>query len=219
MPETLWRAVDALTLPDRQRVHLDGDDEHPDGRTITATVPSLWDQLVEAAEPGAETGGATSRAPGSRPPTGDDVLAVRLAITAGVTHRRVLAGLRPVEDIAAGLRGLAAHHAGGGDPDAVTELADLAAGWVRAARAALRIGHTARGLRVRCPRPACGQTWVPGPDGRESALVVVLSPAGVVRAATCRACQAVWWRGDPLDRLGDYVRALGPACEAAVAHS
>lgn len=235
--DDLRTAVAALTEPTRRSVMLDPDTVVAGSPSkVTAEIPSLLEQLDDAAQQGAEGGGGRS-VPGSRPPTGDDVLLVRIEIESGVLHYRHMLGLGLRDDLADAMTGLAEHVIAAVDDATSTideaqlaRVAKLAATWRRDAQRVLRIDYQAREiLGVACP--ACWTVWH-APNGphehscrddtcrgctpREAALFILVGPSGGPRATQCRACGSVWWLGTAMDYLGRYTRAALDAGALAV---
>ncbi len=223
--EDLRTAVAALTQPTKRAVMLDPD-EAGVVATLRALVPSLLDQLAEAAEKGEQKGGIRS-VPDSRPPTGLDVLDVRVEIVDGIAHRRHHLGLPPVDDPGAGLAGYAeelirqvAMVSSPVTEDSLINLTFVAGvRWRRIAEQVLRIEYRARELHgMPCPAPGCHEKWhTPQPgEPRVAALFMVVGISGQPRAMECRCCGAVWWAGAVLDEVGSAYRAWQKAGEAGV---
>jgi hypothetical protein len=132
-------------------------------------------------------------------------VAERLAGTrAAVTDRANAA--RIVDDLPANLRQLALAVVATRDLTAVDKLADQVHSWVRSCESALAMeeeGTETRGI-LTFPCPDCRSVWVTrdsaGEPVQEPAIVAVFRDH-LVRNFTCRACQALWWRGEDIEAL------------------
>lgn len=206
--DDLHKAIDALIVRQRLRLYRDG------GTAEWHTLPSLWEQLEAAtAYQGTGTGGAGGRA---RLPISADVVSLLIDVAttvseavmehAGETRRNVPGNLRLLATR------LDVEHTA---DDALEWWIDKVRHWVSEATAALRLNPSrprwARG--VRCPD--CGADTVSarqdGEQVRRPALTIEWTGPSVedygpdtdwlVRAVTCSACSASWFRGVDLDGL------------------
>lgn len=195
----LWSAVDALIKPSRVKLVRDG------GKVDHASVPSLWDQLLEATGTGSEPqSGGSSR---WRTPIDLDVLELRQEILESVHDALISLGKTRRPTLPSSLRLLAASVA----PDQpLTEFWEYRVrSWVRRVHQALGLDEEPQPRRIRDTRcPACQATHVTITVDREQqrvpALLIEFSGQRV-RAITCDHCGAAWWRGDELHELAEAI--------------
>lgn len=210
MTDKLTAAIDALTNPTRLKVWRDGTN------TPTWTnLPSLWTQLQDA------TGYRATQGSGSNSghwPISGDVVDLIIDITTTVSEAlHDHAGQHPRPNLPAKLRHLASIVTQQ-DDDAADWWADKVQIWVKRAKGALRQApQRPRQLwGVPCPDCATRKVFIhrDGEDQADSALTAewALPPgtdhdtyqpdsAWQLRAITCQACGATWWRGPDLDQL------------------
>lgn len=196
----LWRWVDALTQPQRHRLHREN------GTVEHLTLPCLLDQLeADLSATGSDSGRGGK--PGSRPPVNVTVLSLLGEMDAVLSDAITGEGLTRRDTLAGKLRAIAAHIAGS-DPDVLEWWTGIVRGWTGDVRACLpepEEGGSTRLIRG-MPCPTC-RTWtIERTDGtdvyRDPALVLVFNNR-YVRYALCRACGENWARGDRLIALAD----------------
>lgn len=195
-PRDLWNATDTLLNP--TRVRLPRDDSPPEW----VTLPSLWDQLIEAVA--SLTGRASTGAQRSRPPCNTDALSLLLEIAYAVRDGCLDAHLKRTCDVPHDLRQVVSHVIGSGDPAALEKSHELIRSW--AAQVRLTISNdpdrTWRMHGAACR--ICGSTTVPtwdddGQEARQPALIVH-SEDGVIDAIICDFCGTTL-TGDDLTQL------------------
>jgi hypothetical protein len=224
----IWASVDAITEPRRVPVERAADPDwllemagdhtygvcdvraHRAATTRWATVPSLWEQSTTALMTGSEqTGGG--RPLRERSPADLDLMEIRSIIKhttrvelgkRGVHPARDPLG-QPVDFQPAELRRLASLATQ--NPDDVWWWEYRFGQWSRLLETYLRaVERQAKPVRLRAACPLC-KTRQMTIDVDGEAMVV--SPLlidfhdGWIRAATCQACLATWFRGDQLGEL------------------
>lgn len=181
------------------------------------TVPSLWVQAEMALTAGKEAPAGNPSPLAARTPADLDLMEIMLQIREAIglqfapKARENVAGreqLRiPSKDVPAQLRRLAAHIIGH-EPDHVEWWTFRISQWARALSVYLRaIECGPKPVRLRnaaCPLCHTRQMTIESDNGP-----IVVPPLlidfqnGAIRAATCEACGATWWRGDQLHELAD----------------
>lgn len=203
--DRMWAAVDQLTKASRRLVRRD------DGTALWATVPSLWAQAEAAAQGAAgEGGGAGTGAASERNLVDLDLVAV-LALVVRYTSRTLRGwGVDPAGlPMPAALRRLASE-ALRHDPEHLWWWEYRMTAWASLLTALLDAGERRPGtIRLRnaaCPCCATRQVTVEGDDGPVVVPPLVIDfRQGQVRAATCTACGASWWRGEDLHSLAELL--------------
>jgi len=214
----LWRWVDRLTLPRRERLTRSAPGrrwvEHHD-------MPSLLEQLVDqqATTSSGRTGGGSST--GSRPPLDlattallieiEDLVVEGLVAHGASPHRTIeLVGRVTVHmlDVSASLRALATVIVGTADPDLIEWWTDKYCTWVLRAEECLDLQDddvtTVPVRGTACPD--CGVTYVlvdrDDETVRRPALTITFRD-GQVLHVNCQACATSRWRGEGIDTLTD----------------
>lgn len=190
----LHAAVAELTAPRHTRVHHDG------GGYRWLTTPSLWDQLGEATRASTET--VNGRSSVHRLPIDAELVDLQQEIT--ITCRDALygLGLRPRSNVPEALRLLATTN--GIDHDTWTSY--IRRFTHRATRALGLAGPMPRRIRgASCPDCDTTRTQITSTDGEPQTVPPLLIDFtdGLVRAVTCTACGATWFRGTDLIELAD----------------
>jgi hypothetical protein len=204
----LWAAVDRLTMSTTRAVLRDN------GATIYGVVASLWDQSAEALVGGGESAVRTSNA-AERSPV--DLALVELRYAIRVTTRLALSDRRQrlnPRGVAAQIRQLAAvtvTH----EPSSIGAWSLRFDTWARLLAKLLAAGdHVPASVRLRnSPCPACGahSVIIASEDGPIVAPPIMIDfREGLVRAAQCSECGAMWWRGDELERLAVLLDCATP---------
>jgi hypothetical protein len=223
----LWAAVDLITKPTSRKVDRGSDaDWLEELRSDTTmrfcdvqayraatlaygTVPSLWEQATWALTTGSESSGGSNASPlAMRSPADLDLMeimaTVREVIALQLDGRKIHARTTVPEQV----RQLAAHVVGH-EPQHVAWWEFRFAQWARLLGVYLQAVDTGpKPIRLRTPCPLCKtrQVTIESDNGP-----VVVPPIlvdfenGWIRAATCTACTAVWWRGDDLNALADLL--------------
>lgn len=195
MNDDLHHAVAELTAPKHIRVHHDGHGYQ------WLTTPSLWDQLAEATRASTET--TNGRSSTTRLPIDPELLDLRSEIITCTTHTLHAYGLRPRPDLPASLRLLAASAIG----DLADALTQDVRHWTHRARRALGLaGPLPRRIRgASCPDCGTTRTQITTTDGdtQHAPSLLIDFTDGLVRAVTCTACGATWFRGTDLIELAD----------------
>lgn len=218
----LWDAVDRITSPSKARVPREEDadwlqslSDDPTLRVCDvaayraatagwADVPSLWDQATWALTTGNETSGGNPSPLASRSPADLDLmemmLTIREVIGLQLDGRRITAKATvPLQ-----MRQLAAHvvtH----EPEHVAWWEYRFASWARQLGVYLKAVETGpKPVRLRCACPLCKTRQITIEENGEEKVVppiLIDFVNGWIRAATCLACTAVWWRGNELGEL------------------
>jgi hypothetical protein len=183
----LWQAADQITRTHRQR--LQRDDGHST-YTEHVTLPSLWDQLVEAIDSG--SGKHTRGTQRSKAPCDDSALALTITIAGDVRDGCLAAHLKRSRDVPRDLRAIVSHVIATGDQDAMrTTLATLRS-WIGRIKATISNDpdRTWRMHGAACR--VCSSTTVPvwDADGTESRApaLIVHSGDGVIDKIVCGFC-------------------------------
>jgi hypothetical protein len=191
---TIADAADALTNPInvREPIHWWDENRNRKTRYWTHTLPSLLDQLANAAIPGevyVEDGaGYVHRTPQSIPPARLEAINASIQIEAGAALWVLRSGLRLRQDAQRNIRALVGANL---DSDTASDvLADLRRwyGW-----AATLTGWERPAWRPHAPCPACEQHGLRVHLARQT--------------AACINCGAAW-TPDTIGILGDYVVGL-----------
>lgn len=224
----LWEAVDSITKPTQQRVDREPDEadwlrDLADDPTLTVCdvatyraatvsfgeVPSLWRQAETALQTGMEAGEGGNRTPlRERSPADLDLMETMLTIRESMAWQLPGRGIVPRGGVPTQMRQLAAHVATN-EPQHVAWWTYRFAQWSRMLARYLRAVETGpKPVRLRnAPCPECGtrQITLPTDDGPKVVppILIDFTEAGWIRAATCSACMATWWRGEDLHRLAD----------------
>lgn len=226
----MWDAVDTLTKPTRTRITREGNEwlhtltgqgfascDVADYRAATATwatIPSLWRQAEMALTTGTESSESNPSPPASRAPADLDLMEIMLTIREHVAGELVARHLPPRATVPRQIRQLAAHVVGH-EPERVAWWLHCFASWSRVLAVYLHaIDVGPRSVRLRAPCPICNTRAVAvmTDQGPVQAPPIVIDFAdGLIRAATCTACDAVWWRGDSLLRLAALFDDTGNA--------
>jgi hypothetical protein len=231
----LWAAVDAITAPTQRKIgrteQADWLEELASDPGVTvcdvaryraATVayghiPSLWDQATWALTTGSEASEGGQSPLRERSPADLDLMETMLQIREGLIERFATCRMpnkcqqpqAPKDKPADQMRQLASHvvtrH-----PDDVGWWTFRFAQWGRLLNTHLRaLEHTAKPIRLRnapCPLCRTRQVTIDSPTGP-----VVVPPLLIdfeqdwIRAATCTACGAAWFRGSDLGELADLL--------------
>ena len=204
-PRDLWNACDALTNP--TRVWL----AHDDGTKERVTLPSLFDQLVEAIESG--SGQKTGAGQLSKPPCDGGALSLLIEIATDVmdmvfaANRWVTATghgrlIKRTRDVPKDLRQLASHvisYEPGSLSMAVTTVRD----WAAEVRVTISNDPDRTWPMHGAACRVCSSTTVPvwkdGEETRQDA-VIVHSEDGVIDGVECRFCGSKL-TGDDLTQL------------------
>jgi hypothetical protein len=193
----LWAAVDAITQPTSSRLRRDA------GPTERVSLPSLWEQLVEAIDSGAgeHTGGGGQ---GSKAPCDSSALSLTVAIATDVRDGCYRLGLKRTREVPKDLRSIVSAINRGRDQAAMdTTLATLRS-WAAQIRTTISNDpdRTWRMHGAACR--VCMSTSVPTWDdeGNESRLpaLVVHSDRGIISKVECAFCGTVL-AGDVLTQL------------------
>jgi hypothetical protein len=205
----LLAAVEALTKPNRIRIH------HDDNTTTWETTPSLWDQLTTST--GWGTGDASTRRQGGRPPISTGIVDIINDITIAATETTVELIGRTRGNTPANLHVIAADLK---DEDNIHWWTHHLRAWAVQAREQLGLNPpTARSARgARCPNCQQHTTYIktaPKEYLRTPALAIIWDqPEGHdyhpdtdwrVGAVECRSCEASWRRGSDLHTLYDQM--------------
>jgi len=197
MTAPIWIAVDELTMPTKRRV------EHDDGTTSWHEVPSLWDQSGSALETGMGCSGNPSTL-SERSPLDVTLMEIRGTIADTTRHelnqRRL--GRRDHDRVPAMIRTLAAYIVGH-QPDQLWWFEYRFASWARVLGTYLQAyERQPNAVHLRnTPCPTCGCRQVIDDDGMVHPAIVIDFRDDLVRAAQCRHCGALWWRGPQLEQL------------------
>jgi hypothetical protein len=234
----LWVEVDRITKPTQRRV--DREPESADWlagladdptllvcdvaayRAATASwgeVPSLWRQAELALQTGREQqeGGGSPLA--QRSPADLDLMELLLTIRESMAWQLPGRGITPRDGIPAQIRQLAAHVTTN-EPQHVAWWTYRFGQWARMLGTYLRaIDVGPKPVRLRnAPCPVCRTRQVT----LETDLGEIVVPPilidfenGWIRAATCTACSAVWWRGNELGELATLLERSDTPTQAA----
>lgn len=201
-----------------------------------SSIPSLWDQAVEALRTGGESDDGRGRSPLRERSVADlDLMETMLTVREFVAafHRppkdpRAAVPPVPTDRLPASLRRLASELAR--YPHRQAEWVPRVIQWARMLAVHLQaLEHVARPIRLRnAPCPLCKTRQVtvdvngqqarkPDPDNRVVPPLLIDFVDGYIRAATCTACSATWWRGAQLYALRDELFPIGdtPDTDAA----
>lgn len=224
----IWASVDAITEARRVPVERAADPDwllemanhrgygvcdvaaHAAATARWATIGSLWDQSTTALTTGSEqTGGG--RPLRERSPADLDLMEIRSIIKhttrlelaqRGVPAPKTSKGL-PAEFQVRELRRLASLTTQ--DPDDVWWWEYRFAQWSRLLETYLHaVERQAKPVRLRAPCPLCKTRQMRVDVDGEAMVVAPLLidfRDGWIRAATCQACGATWFRGDQLGEL------------------
>lgn len=240
-PAKLWEAVDALTRPTRRRVDREFESAEwlqslADDPTITVCdvaayraatakygqIPSLWEQAEAAVGTGSEMTEGGGRTPlRERSPADLDLMETMLTIRESMSGQLTGRGLTPRASIPGQMRQLAARIVGH-EPQHIEWWTFRFAQWARVLTTHLRAAERApqpRRLR-NTPCPLCKTRQVTIEHRGEKTVVppiVIDFIEGWIRAATCSACGAAWWRGDQLGELADAIESAEDTRAAEVA--
>lgn len=235
----LWSAVDQLTKATHIRIerHRDADElaeatahlsfclvADPRYGASHGVVPSLWEQAEIALETGREQQTAGGGAPlAERSPADLDLMEQMLTIRETMPYQLAGRGITPRATIPEQIRQLAAHIATH-EPQHVEWWAYRLGQWARLLGTYLHaIDVGPRPVRLRnAPCPLCKTRQVTldtdqGPVVTGPILVDFVN--GWIRAATCTACTATWWRGDELNELADALARQDTPDVEIVAHT
>lgn len=178
-----------------------------------AVIPSLWDQATEALATRTDDG-TGSKPLRERSPADLDLMEIRSLIrdtTRGELEKRGTktlmdkSGRQATFKAAVEIRGLASKVTA--DPDEDLSWWEYRfASWARLLSNYLRAAeHAPRSVRLRnAPCPVCRIKQVTIEQGGEMVVappILIDFRDGMVRAATCDACSASWFRGPDLERL------------------
>lgn len=185
-----------------------------------ATVPSLWDQAVQALGVGSEnTGGGASSSPlRERSPADLDLMEILSQVREAIRDEWDVTSETPIE--APEIRRFTSSIRTGHD-----EWARRFTSWCRSIETYLHVlRDEPKPFRLReTPCPLCGMEWIrvdehgrAKPNGEFLARPIKVDFAGSsVRAAICEACGTAWWRGADLHRLAALVRSDTPTADTA----
>ena len=183
-----WAAVDRLVNPTRRRLTRDnGASEH-------VTIPSLFDQLVEAIETGGESS-QTHGVPASKPPMDTAALSLLLEIAELVRDGCRQRGIQRTFDTPKDLRALTSAINTEGDPDRIDGCARLVKSWCSRITATIS-NDPDRSWRMHgAACRVCRSTTVPtyaddGTEARQPALIVH-SEDGRIQTIECAFCGSV----------------------------
>lgn len=195
-PRDLWSAVDVLTRSTSSRLRRDG------GATERVSLPSLWDQLVEAIDSGAgkKTGGGQR----GKAPCDDSALSLTIEIATAVRDGCVDLGIKRTRDVPNDLRSIVSTINRRRVQEELDRTLTSLKSW--AARIRTTISNdpdrTWRMHGAACR--VCSSTTVPvwdddGNESRQPALIVH-SDRGVIHRIECGFCGSVL-AGDSLTEL------------------
>lgn len=213
--DDLHEAIDALIVRPRMRLHRDGSRT---GRWHT--LPSVWEQLLDAAGHAGGAGG--TRAFGSRPVIATGVVTLVVEIAKGAaeatgTCRNRHGQIIPLEATKAApnnLRAVAARLVTTPDDTDLAYWIDQVRTWVAHGRTFLRLDpEYPKHIRARCPECQATHATITDDEGKPARVPALTvnwnrpdpdrEPNGEwsVRAIACQVCGAIWWRGTDLDLL------------------
>lgn len=176
-----------------------------DGSTDRAEVPSLWAQLCQASSTGSESQRAGNK---YRAPVDLGLVDLRQQIERGVAAQLGDFGIPCHATLPASMRTMAVRVAQC-DERTIEAWTARIAYWVRQARQQLGQNDDPQPRRIRdAACPMCEATHVTVMVEREELRVpalVIDFAASLVRAATCEACGASWFRGEPLNQLAELL--------------
>lgn len=174
-----------------------------------ATIPSLWEQALDALGTGSETSDRAATPLRERSPADLDLMDVMLTVREflGEFHRHRNERIVPAERVPASLRSLASavvRH----QPDDIGEWTARIEQWGRLLTTKLQAADAGpRPVRLRnsaCPECGRRQVVLPTADGEKVFPPLLIDfTDGMIRAATCSGCGHVWWRGDELVELAE----------------
>lgn len=222
---SLWAAVDGLVNPRPVRLFRDA------GTADWTSVPALWRQLVESVGTGSRRGGRST----SRAWSPVDLECMELAATiretvvdalTGHDERPVTVGQKPARVLLPeSLRHLASVVTATQDDDLAGWWVYRVRSWTRQISHVLQLEIDPQPRRIRdtsCPECQASHVTLPGQDGPERVPALLIDfTDGYVRAASCTACGAAWFRGQSLVDLADLIEATRrtvPEPPAAVDH-
>jgi len=199
----LWTQTDMLTEPRRVKLLRDT------GTADWTSVPSLWCQLEDALSCGMEGSKATARGSVHRVPLNIDAYELAADIRDIVWDALAGHDVKPRATVPESVRALASAVIATVDDDLTGWWTYRVGSWCRQITNVLRLNDEPqpRGIRgAACP--TCQATHVTalrdGERVREPALRIDFAD-GMVRAASCSACGASWFRGDALVDLADLI--------------
>ncbi len=204
--EDLHQAVADLT--DSRTVAVERDDNQRD----YVAVVSLWDQLADAIENGADKRGQRGGPLAERSPADLDIMELTSLIGATVYLELANRGLKARDDLPGSLRQLAVTIAAD-EPGEVDWWAYRVDSWCRMAQHYLGVSleDKSQPRRIRdTPCPHCHIEYVPieTDEGPAQGRPLLLDFVGTtVRAVECVACRKAWFRGEDLWTLGECVSA------------
>lgn len=230
--EKLWAAVSTICDPSTKRLNRDPDaeyiielkdtghlacrvDKHKAATSGHGTVPSLWEQAEQALFGGEQQIGRGSKPLRERSIADMDLMEtmadIRESVSMNLDGRKVHPkDRRPT--VPGQLRQLASFVVTN-EPDHVELLGQKVAAWGRQLATYLRVlDHKERDVYVRnTPCPECGIRQVAEMrDGEKlvNPAIIIEFGDGYVRAARCRQCNFVWWRGPDLEWLADVTNPI-----------
>lgn len=194
-PRDLWNAVDTLTNPSRVRLPRDDRDLPPEWFTL----PSLWEQLIEAAD--SLTGRA---APGarSRPPCSTRALSLQVEIEGKVRWSCRERRIRRTFDLAKDLRQLVSAVIRDTDPAVIDTACGQIRSWSGRIKTVIDPRRAARLHGAACR--ICSSTTITawddsGEETRQPALAIH-SEDGMIQALECGYCGSIL-TGDDLTQI------------------
>lgn len=203
MTHPIWRPVDELTLQSKRAII------RLDGSTTWAVVPSLWDQSSEALFGNNRSEAMRQSNAGERLPIDVTLMEIRSVIAettrAELAQRRIhprglRLGFTPPFEVNE-IRQLASTLLA--QPDLADEFERRFSSWARMLATYLQAyDRTPHAVTLRnSPCPSCGIAQVIVDDDLVQPAILIDFHDGKVRAAQCRACGALWWRGPQLEQL------------------
>jgi hypothetical protein len=206
--QQIWQAVDQLSRPAKRPVVLD------DGTSLYVLVPSLWEQAEDALRAHRQSGRGYESATSERAPIDLDLMQLCAVIKRVTTKAIRMRAQEPdVRGVPARLCQLAVLVVTN-EPDELWWWSYRFTSW--SARLTVALGeHHPSTVRLRnAPCPTCDSrsVIVISEDGPVVAPPLAIDfRDGAVRAASCSACGAMWWRGADLEHLAGLLgcRAVG----------